>query len=167
MHTFPLPSVEKLRASLNYDPMTGSLTWKVRVYRSSIRPGSEAGGGRVYRYMNFYGTQYLVHRIIWKMMTGDDPVGVIDHKDGNAANNRWDNLRQASHSQNNRNRKRAKNSTSGVKGVSWDALHKSWRAVVHADKKNHFLGYFPEISAATDAVNAARARIHGEFARSA
>jgi hypothetical protein len=44
------------------------------------------------------------HRIVWTMMTGEKPSMLIDHIDSNGMNNRWENLRQATHQENRNNR---------------------------------------------------------------
>ena len=65
------------------------------------------------------------HRVIWAMMTGRWPDDEIDHRDRDPANNRWENLREATHSLNMLNRDEPSTNTSGVKGVS--RYRKGWR----------------------------------------
>ena len=64
---------------------------------------------------------YRLHRIIFMMHHGYLPK-YIDHIDGNPANNRIENLRPATSSQNNLNRGKHKRNTSGYKGVTWVSL---------------------------------------------
>src|ERR1700726_3642325 len=59
----------------------------------------------------------LPNQLAWFYMTGRWGRATIDHRDGNPANNRWKNLRVATPSQNNANRRRPRNNTSGFKGV--------------------------------------------------
>jgi hypothetical protein len=97
-----LPPLEALQELLHYDPDTGTLTWKQQ--RGRARAGDVAGfvGSNAYWYLRFGGTNWLAHRIIWKLQTGADPEPglVIDHLNGNRADNRWSNLRVTSQSVN-------------------------------------------------------------------
>ncbi len=89
----------------------------------------------------------------------------IDHKDGNGLNNQRDNIRIATRSENNRNRKAKYNSTSQYVGVS-KAKDGRWAAQIKPEGKNPIgLGwYINEIDAAL-AYNKAAIKIHGEFAK--
>jgi hypothetical protein len=60
---------------------------------------------------------YPAHKLIWKMVTGQDPLVLIDHADRNFTNNRWTNLREATYSENNGNIRRPRHNTVGLKGV--------------------------------------------------
>jgi hypothetical protein len=97
-----LPPFEALQELLHYDPDTGTLTWKQS--RGRVRKGQAAGnvGSNAYWCLRFGGTNWLAHRIIWKLQTGADPEPglVIDHLNGNRADNRWSNLRVTSQSVN-------------------------------------------------------------------
>ena len=94
----PLPSQEELNEAFDYNQETGSLVWKSN--------GKQAGtvqhtGLRVcFKY-----NRYLAHRVIWMMMTGEDPGQLsIDHKNRDNKDNRWENLRLATQEQQNLNR---------------------------------------------------------------
>ena len=97
----PLPPQEELEKLLEYDPETGGLTWKERPremfleewhqrkwntrYAGQPALTSTLKGG--YKYGNLFDQKVLAHRVIWKMVTGEDPQDV-DHIDGNRWNNR-------------------------------------------------------------------------------
>lgn len=102
----PLPSVEKIKELLDYDPETGYLTWKeTRRFR---KKGARAGhvGKDGYRTLSCGGRRYYkAHRLIWKLMTGEDPKGTIDHDNKNKDDNRFENLRLADMSQQNWNKR--------------------------------------------------------------
>jgi hypothetical protein len=160
----PLPAQDELLALFSYDPELGLLSWRVR---RGPRPAWICAGyeGNGYIVVEISGAGYLVHRIIWKMMTGEDPAGFIDHADGDTMNNCWSNLRCATPAQNSSNVRLNRRNTSGVAGVSWDRGSKKWRAIVGADGRRIDLGRFERLDDAARAVTAARRRLHGTFTR--
>jgi hypothetical protein len=81
-------------------------------------------------------------------MTGKFPKLDIDHIDGNGINNKWNNLREVTRSQNCRNIKLASNNTSGFIGVRWNEENKKWRALIGIDRKSKHLGYFDNLEEA-------------------
>jgi hypothetical protein len=96
-HIIPLPDTETLRTLFNYDPETGTLSW--RSGRRTGQPcGYRAGEGRGHLRVKVGQTHYRVHRIIWVLYYGTDiPEGyLIDHIDRDPSNNRISNLRIAS-----------------------------------------------------------------------
>ncbi|TPL66648.1 HNH endonuclease [Mesorhizobium sp. B2-4-1] len=116
-----LPPTEFLRECLDYNPTTGELRWKVRPpehfpnkkawatwnARWSGKGAFNAPHKKGYRYgtLTWGGksNHHLAHRVIWKLVTGEDPVGDVDHWNLNKANNRWSNLRDATGTNNQAN----------------------------------------------------------------
>jgi hypothetical protein len=92
---------------------------------------------------------------------------VIDHRDGDGLNNQKGNIRRCTQGENTRNARLRSDSTSRVKGVTWFAKDRKWRARIQANKKAVFLGYFDTIEEARSAYEAASKRLHGEFGRTA
>lgn len=107
----------------------------------------------------------FVHRVIWKMVTGKDPVHFIDHIDGNKSHNAFSNLREASSSQNGTNCKMRSNNVSGFKGVHFrkDLKLKPFVASVKINGKNKYLGAFRTPEEAHQAFKTAADLIYGEF----
>jgi hypothetical protein len=104
-------------------------------------------------------TQIFMHRVILQTPTGLR----TDHKNRNGLDNRRDNLRIATPSGNNCNRRKGEG-TSVYKGVCWDSATKKWRGSLQVDKKVIRLGRFSsEIDAARSYDRAAK-RYHGAFA---
>jgi len=134
---------------LKYDGETGKLFWKVSPSRK-MKVGDEAGcfNPRGAVEIIFKGKQYRAHRVIWEMLHGKPPVGTIDHIDGNPSNNRIENLRDVSLSENRRNSKISKRNKSGVPGVRACPNHDGhW--IVTIGKL--YVGYFDNFN---DAVSA-------------
>jgi hypothetical protein len=107
--------------------------------------------------------KYLAHRLAWLWMKGRWPKDEIDHIDGDRANNRWSNLREATHTENTRNGVRRTTNTSGFKGVT--LKNGKWRATIRAEGRYIHLGYFPTADEAAAAYREASARFHGEYGR--
>lgn len=109
--------------------------------------------------------QYYMHRLIMDIL--DKPDVHIDHIDG-TLDNRKSNLREATRTQNMKNRKSAKNSTSRHLGVHYCAYKrgsKKWRAVIKPDEsRNMHLGYYYDEESGGYAYNLAAEIIHGKFA---
>lgn len=111
----PLP-IDEMRTIFGYEPDSGRLFWNV-TRRGVGQAGTTAGSPQPHGYLSimFKGKRYQVHVMIWYIVTGEWLPGRIDHEDLNGGNNRWINLRKATHQQNGWNVKgRTK---SGYKGV--------------------------------------------------
>ncbi len=154
-----MPSKEELCKLLDYNPETGSLIWRARSRDCFDGPwatramkiwNKRYAGAQAFTAMMPQGhlqgrirdVGYLAHRIIWKMVTGRDPVGV-DHINGVPNDNRWCNLREANHFVNGRNYGLGKHNTSGTTGVSFSKEMKRWHAYIQdGNSKRVDLGYF-------------------------
>lgn len=107
-----------------------------------------------------------LHRVILSRMLGRPLLRSeeVDHRNTDPLNNRRDNLRLATRSQNCANRGLHSNSTSGHKGVSWHKDNHKWYARIYKDGKVNHLGYFDTAEEAFAAYCKAAPEIHGEFA---
>lgn len=137
-----LPSQEELRELLDYDPETGLLTWKERPIALCTSPRAQkifntrfagrraaAPNTQGYQQVMIRGRNYRAHRVIWKMMTGEEP-NEVDHINGQRSDNRWANLRDVDARTNHRNMCRSQANTSGVTGVGWMPDQSRWRAYI-------------------------------------
>lgn len=140
---------EDLIASLSYDPLSGVITWKP----GTKHAGKEAGcsSKRGHRLLNRKGTVYLAHRVAWLLYFGQWPKDGVDHIDGDPSNNRINNLREATQSVNNKNRRLNQNSQTGVSGVAWCSTLKKWRAYINVNNKHTTLGRFDSFDLAVAA----------------
>ncbi len=156
---------ERLKELLSYDPLTGVFLWKVNRYR--VKAGDRAGcvsSSNGYRIIRIDQKNYSEHCLAWFFMTGAWPKDEIDHRDLDKARNVWDNLREATGSQNKANR-RAKGKY--PKGVSFHRASGLFSSRAQKDGKQISLGYFKTPELAHAAYCTAAPKIHGEFARAA
>jgi len=120
---------------------TGVLHWKhrdqkhfscYRIYRStnSRLAGKEAFASRNndgYRSGMLLGKSVKAHRIVWAMTRGEWPTDEIDHINGDPADNRPENLRQVSHTDNVKNRCVSNNTFTGQIGINKCSGSKNFR----------------------------------------
>ena len=162
-----------------YDPSTGGLEWMRRPLShfkdsrshkiwntryAGTKAGRVSSNGYIGVSINSVRKQY--HCIVWEIHFGPVPFGkLIDHRNGDLTDNRIQNLRLASHSENMQNCKIQKNNTSGYKGVSWIASTNKWRSEIAVDKKRKLLGVFDCKMDAIAAYARASKLHHKEFSR--
>jgi hypothetical protein len=106
-HPRPLPPIADLKAALDYDPETGVITWKPRGAKDwdAAWAGKRAGclSGK-YLQIRFQGKGHRYHRVAWALAHDGIPIDrTIDHVNGNPLDNRLENLRLATASENSRN----------------------------------------------------------------
>lgn len=158
-------TVGRLKELLRSEPETGKFFWLTKT-SNRINIGDEAGAQTGdYIEIGVEGRRYLAHRLAWFYMTGVMPVRQIDHRDTCKANNKWGNLREATHGQNVQNTGARRNNKCGLKGVSFSQSAQKWHARIMHERTLYLLGYFDTPEAAHAAYTAAAARLHGEFAR--
>ena len=113
-------------------------------------------------------TTLRMHRVILTKYLNLDSCNPrlvqVDHINGNKLDNRKENLRTCSPSQNSQNRPASKNNTSGYKGVVWHSRSKKWVAKITANGANTHLGCFDDPKLAAKAYNEAAVKLYGEFA---
>jgi hypothetical protein len=121
-------------------------------------------GSKKYIVFSEYGRKYL-HVEIAKRM-GLDTSQQIDHIDGSYLNNRRDNLRSANSYQQQWNRKiRARNNTSGYKGVSYDKRNGKYVAAIYFKSERIYLGSYLTAKEAAEMYDLYASDLFGEFAR--
>jgi hypothetical protein len=158
-------SHEKLLELLDYDAETGELVRRCNVRglgpnRIGGRPRFEGPNG--YAAIGADSLKYLYHRLVWFWHHNEWPE-VIDHVDGDKQNNRIENLRACTQSQNLCNAQIPSDNKSGFKGVSWSSSANKWRARCGLHKVQHNLGVFDTREEAAEAVRAFRSGLHGAY----
>jgi hypothetical protein len=102
-----------------------------------------------------------MHRQILGLSYSDKRQG--DHVNFDTLDNRRCNLRIATNAQNNANKRRIRNNTSGFKGLSRDKRKQKLGAQIGHNGKKHWLGYFTDKSEASFHYLMAAIFLVGEF----
>jgi hypothetical protein len=144
----------------------GNLYWKSMPYKRNDLIGTKAGAdiGANRSQITINKKHYKTHRLVFLMFHGYMPKEV-DHIDGNSLNNKIENLREATRSEQCCNTKLRKDSTSGIKGVTWDKARNKWIVSINKHKKTMFRGRFDDLELAQLVAIEARDKYHGSFTR--
>jgi hypothetical protein len=103
----------------------------------------------------------FMHRVIL-----DAPKGMLaDHINGDGLDNSRSNLRLATSTENNHNRRTSRNNRSGFKGVWWSTTYQKWGVSVSFGGKQRNIGYFDDLIKAAFARDVLEVKHHGEFAK--
>lgn len=143
---------DQVLENLRYERHTGQF------YRKRPGRGFSAGvpagcdNGRGYIRISVERQYVLAHRLVWLVETGRWPVGELDHINRDRKDNRFDNLREVSRSENLLNTSVRSSNVSGVKNVNWDKARKKWVAQVRRNGTQYNLGRYDTVAAAADAV---------------
>lgn len=108
------------------------------------------------------GYTIYMHRVIMGLTEGDGLL--VDHKNGNGLDNRRENLRVCTKTQNQYNQKPRHTSISKYKGVGYYNRDKKWRARIVVNRKDIELGKFDSELEAAKAYDAAALEHHKEYA---
>ncbi|GJH22455.1 HNH endonuclease [Caballeronia novacaledonica] len=153
---------EILRSILDYDPATGHFTRKSG--RGGTVTGSRAGTlRRGYIWISVNNKLYVAHRLAWLYVHGRWPKEQIDHINMVKSDNRIENLREATYSENGRNRPIPKSNKSGYRGVCFHKQFQKWNANIHHHGKHYSLGLFDSPEEASRAYQRAAQQLHGSF----
>ena len=141
----------------------GVLHWKNRA-PNLLHYGTIAGHLDNCGYMRtkIKGKFYLNHRLIFLMHHGYFPE-IVDHIDGNKINNKIENLRKATKSENCLNKKVRIDSCLKIKNVRWYKSSKKWAVAITINKKRKHIGYFKDLELAELVAQEATNKFYGEF----
>lgn len=174
-----LPTPEKIRELLRYDPVTGMLywvrrnlcdfssdnaygTWNARYSGKEAFTSTNQAG---YKVGAIFNKKYYAHRVGWAIYYGEWPKSEIDHINGEKNDNRICNLRLATGSQNRMNSRMRSDNSSGLKGASYLERDRVWSSSIGVMGKIIRIGLFSSAEEAHEAYCKAAMTYHGEFAR--
>ncbi len=161
-------TVEKAKSLFRYDESTGLLSWR---YRKGKKVPRNLAAGYIdsegYRVVRADGVNYRAHRIVWLMSFGRWPTHMLDHVNGDRADNRLSNLREATNSQNQMNKKRQARGASGYKGVAIIRRRGriQYRPGVTLNGKHRVFGYYDDPREAYEVYCREAVRAFGPFAK--
>lgn len=162
---------EQLKKAFDY--RDGRLYWKIKgrgiTLGASVGTPCEIRKNVFYEYNFFKGSPRRTHRLIYLWHHGFMPT-MIDHIDGNTLNNRIENLRAVTSSQNQFNRKINKNNSTGYKGISImkvKSKKKTYKYFLASISYNNtpIKKTFSVLEDAIKFINETRVCVHGEHAR--
>jgi hypothetical protein len=148
----------------------GMLYRKHNVANNKVKAHEAAG--RKHKAKGYYricieNKRYPLHVMIYLYHYGFIPT-VIDHIDCNIDNNRIENLRAVTHTWNNTNKKRQKNNSSGIKGISIYPKYNRIHAQIQIHRKKIHKTFVPiseeNMTLAKNWLNEQREKLHGEYA---
>lgn len=154
---------ERLKQLVSYNPETGLFSWLTP--RKGVTMLKECGriNNHGYREIGIDRKLYRANRLVFLYVTGEFPDKDIDHINRIKHDDRWDNLRLATRSQNSSNSPLKKSNTSGFKGVVWDTDRNKWRVQIRISGKKTTLGRFDCYEKAVSVSREALMREFGEF----
>lgn len=122
--------IETLRKVFHYDPDTGKLLWNYRPVSEFLSQKEQQRWNTRYANTHIFTTnnkgylivglnkvRHTVHRIVWAIHYGTWPTYQIDHINRERWDNRIENLREVTNTENQRNRSKQRNNTSGHNGI--------------------------------------------------
>lgn len=150
--------VDDLKKSFYIDK-DWNLRW--RVTKGSKAPANSLAGSdhsNGYRKVKFNQKMFFTHRVIWALYYGEWPTEHIDHINGVKIDNRIENLRVVTKTENSKNRKRDKRNKTGVAGVLYYSDKVKWLVRIGGNKNMTHLGYFTDFFEAVCARKSAELR---------
>lgn len=159
----PYPAVSELKERFEIAGDGVTLIWKNPQQKRMIgRPVGVTITEKGYARIMWGKRPLFLHRVLWKMRTGFDPKGQIDHINGNKLDNRSENLRDASHAENQRNAS-PRGGKSKFKGVYEAKCKNKWGARIKVNGKTIHLGTYKNEIEAAMAYDEKAKELHGAF----
>jgi len=111
---------------------------------------------------NKNGKNIFLHRLILNLL--DTPNILVDHTNHNPLDNRNENIRKCTYSQNNMNSRKEKGNKSNITGVVWDKARNKWRVQIRINGIMTNLGRYNDFKEAAKVRLEAERKYFGEFA---
>ena len=150
---------------LTYDAESGLFYWNKETSKRLIKESVAGTEHEGYIRIGIDKKLYRAHRLAWLYIYGKFPDSQIDHINGIKTDNKIQNLRLATNSQNCSNREKQSNNTSGYKGVCFIKSKEKWRARIGYSGKKIDIGFFDTAKEASYAYKEKAIELHGEFAK--
>lgn len=133
-----------------------ALKWYAQTHHSGGFYAVRGGAPKIY-----------LHRVILERVLGRPLLSTeyTDHIDGDKLNNARSNLRVATPCENQHNRKRNKNNTSGYPGINWNKRKQRWIVRLMKSRVTIEVGSFKNLDDAIAAYKQSKLEHHGEFPR--
>jgi hypothetical protein len=107
---------------------------------------------------------FTVHRLVgFHFLENPENKKLIDHINNNKLNNRLNNLRWCSYTENNINKKISKNNTTGIKGVYFNKQKNKYCVQITINNKCRYIGCFTTLEQATIARKKVANELFGKF----
>jgi len=151
-------SQKRLKEVVTFDEETGEFFY----VENGLPAGWNCDG---YVRVRIDGADYQAHRLVWFLLYGYFPQIDIDHIDKDRSNNRPNNLRLATRSQNMLNTSAHKDSATGIKNVSFRKDTGKFSVRLSIDGKYKVIGSYNSLEEAAIVAKNAREKYHGEYAR--
>lgn len=147
------------------DEGSGIIRWKTKIAKKTV-VGEEAGFIRDdgYKAVQLFGRRYMTHRVVFGMVNGAVDQE-IDHINGDICDNRPSNLRAATRSQQNMNKRLSRANSTGYQGVYFNRPKNLFNARIRVNCRRISLGYFKTPEEAYAAYLAGIEKYHGEYRR--
>lgn len=132
--------------------------WIATLTNNVSHPRASRGAGRTYQKL----ARVVMSRVLDRPLLRHE---LVDHINGDTLDDRRENLRLATNSQNQHNAKRRIDNSSGYKGVAFHKLSGKWSASICYQGKQKHLGLFATPEAAYEARCKKALELHGDYAR--
>lgn len=174
--TKPSITQYRLKEWVYYNPETGDFTWKQVAERQTVNKVGDfirklshpKEPSKCYYYIALEGVTYPAHRLAFLYMRGRLPIEV-NHIDKNLLNNKWNNLREVTHTEAHYTAKLPANNKIGVKGLrkrKYDYIVQVTKDKIVHTQTFRFTAYKDcneAKQAALAYLKAMRQELHGEF----
>jgi len=156
-------SREYISTLLRYDPETGDLYWRVTKSAKAVA-GQKAGSVNQHGHVNLQidKKMYAAHQIVFLLHHGYIPKE-IDHINRVKTDNRIENLRPCTSTQNKGNVGLLRTNKTGIRGVSINGKTGKYHAQIKINGKQTYLGRFDTAEEAALMYQGAAKLYFGEF----